>query len=81
MNYQSRTDRARVVDSLVQEVISGEIKRDHLINSSADFSGETQAEYFSNARRFMQSTTCEVVFKAATNTNDLILLKRIKGEA
>lgn len=81
MNYQSRSDRAKIVDDLTHEVASGEIKRDHLINSSADFSGETQADYFSNARRFLQSTACEVVFKAATNVNDLLILERIKGEA
>lgn len=79
MESESREKRAKIIDNLVQEIIDGEIKRDFLINSANDFSGKTQAEYFSNSRYFLQNMVVDVVLTRSHNTMDLFLLNMIKG--
>lgn len=65
MNNQKILDTVDIIDALMQEVISGEIKRDYMPDVANDFSGEIQAEYFSNSRRFLQSSVCETIFNRA----------------
>ena len=67
-----------MINNLINEIKNGNPKREQPFNSSLDFSGKIQAEYFSNLRRFLQSTTSETVFNVAKNTADIVLLKRIK---
>ena len=57
----SFTDEKRLLEKeercqrLLEEIRTGEIKKDVLLNSSYDFSGEIVAEYFSRTNVFMNS--------------------------
>ena len=56
------TDEKRLLEKeercqrLLEEIRTGEIKKDVFLNSSYDFSGEIVAEYFSRTNVFMNST-------------------------
>lgn len=43
-------------------------------------SGEAQADYFSHARRFMQSTVFQSVVEVGQNNDDLKILKWLKSD-
>ena len=66
MNDQKMLDTVDIIDALMQEVVSGETKREYMPSAANDFSGEIQAEYFSNLRRFLQSSVCETIFRGGT---------------
>lgn len=63
------------IPKLVAEVASGEQKRDHLINASDDFSGQVQAYYFSNARRFLSSMVGDLDMNGKQDLKELRLKK------
>lgn len=63
------------ISKLVAEVASGEQKRDHLINACDDFSGQVQADYFSNARRFLNSMVGDLTMKQKQDLQELHLKK------
>lgn len=67
------------IEFLVNEIISGEYPRDILPNSALRFSGENEAQYFSNLRRNLQSDMAHAVIDNSQSTYDLELLKIIKG--
>ena len=52
-----------------------EQKRDHLINASDDFSGQVQAYYFSNARRFLSSMVGDLAMNGKQDLKELRLKK------
>lgn len=73
MNMASRE---RII-KLAAEVASGEQKRDHLINAASDFSGQLQADYFSNARRYLSSVVGELTMKGQQDLRELNFKKHL----
>ncbi len=79
METQKRyAEKSRRISTLVNEVLRGEHVKDTLINSSYEFSGETAANYFSNARKNLHSDMAYHVFMADSDLTDLKILKLLK---
>lgn len=66
------------IDGLIQEVASGKYKKDTLPNASLEFSGERQAQYFSNLRRNLQSVSAQRIMTHSPQLFELQLLKEWK---
>lgn len=67
----------KILKQLVQEVVNGEHVMDTLPNDAWDFSGERQAAYFSNARRFMQSDVFHSIVYSNQQTDDVKFLQEV----
>lgn len=65
------------IDDIIQEILSGEYVKDTLPNSAVSFSGEHEAIYFSNQRRFMQSDLADLVINSGQCLDDLEWLKKV----
>ena len=73
----TRTNKAFGIDDIIQEIISGEYVMDDLPNSAISFTGEHEALYFSNLRRYLQSDMAELVITSGQCLDDLRCLKEI----
>lgn len=62
-------------EDLIQEVLSGEYKKDVLPNSALEFTGEHQAMYFSNMRRNIISDMAYSVINDSPSLYELHILK------
>lgn len=79
METQKRfAEKSRRISTLVNEVLRGEHVKDTLINSSYKFSGETAANYFSNARNNLHSDMAYRVFEVGADLTDLKILSGLK---
>lgn len=70
-------NKAFGIDDIIQEILSGEYTKDKLPNSAISFSGEHEAQYFSNLRRYLQSDLAELVITSGQCLDDLNYLKKI----
>lgn len=67
-------------DNLIQEIMSGELKRDVLPNDNGyEFSGELQAMYFSRLRRNMASIMAHKVMHEFQDNRALAIADLMKG--
>lgn len=78
-NQRMLVEKSRRIDTLMKELLRGEHKKDTLINSSYEFSGEMAASYFSNTRNNLRSDMAYSVFGGNLDLKELRLLKVIKG--
>lgn len=53
---RSRAAKEERCQRLLNEILSGEIQKDVLLNSSYDFAGEVVADYFERTLTFMNTT-------------------------
>lgn len=69
------------VDKIVDEIISGQWERETepFSESQLSLSGEFEAQYFSNLRRYLQSDLAELVITSGQCLDDLKILKKIKN--
>ena len=70
----SKESGARI-NLLMKEVAAGAVKRDAMKNSSYEFSGETQAMYFSVLRNNMESDMAYAVMNISQEVEELSILK------
>lgn len=77
MTEQKRCDHDRI-NALINEVVSGEQKRDTLRNSSYQFEKEAQAMYFSNMRRNMESRLASAVMCASSDLSELRIMEALR---
>lgn len=70
----SKESGARI-NLLMEEVTAGVVKRDTMKNSSYEFSGETQAMYFSVLRNNMESDMAYAVMNCDQEVEELGILK------
>ena len=77
MTEQKRCDHDRI-NALINEVVSGEQKRDTLRNSSYQFEKEAQAMYFSNMRRNMKSRLASAVMCASYDLSELKVMEALR---
>lgn len=63
------------INTLMDEIFSGEQKRDCLKSEAYDFSGELQAQYFSNLRKFLKSSTAFYVMNGCNSIPELVFFK------
>lgn len=68
-----------IISSLVNEVLQGEHLIDRQLNSAFDFANETQAMYFSNARRYLSSDLGFYIMTDNQDLKELCLYNKIKG--
>lgn len=72
----NKVSKDRII-KLVAEVASGEQKREHLINAASDFSGQLQADYFSNARKYLDSIVGNLTMSGQQDLRELALKKHL----
>lgn len=75
MHEISIEQKKKRISGLINEVLSGEYKKDVLINSAYDFSGELQAMYYANMRKNMKSDMASAVINHGQQLDDLTILK------
>ena len=68
------------MDDIINEILSGEYKRDILPEYALKFSGEPEACYFSRLRNNLRSDMAYAVMNNSQDTSELFLLNEIKGE-
>lgn len=80
-NLVSTQENSRIIE-LMNEVLRGEWKIDKRTNFSPAFEKETQAMYFSNARKNLQSDVNAEIMNYRQDLTELKLLKgyKIDGE-
>lgn len=69
-----------ILQDLVQEILDGKHIKDTLGNASYDFSGKTQALYFSNTRKNVKSDMGFLVINGFQSLDDLKIMKMIEGK-
>ena len=77
MTESKRCDNDRI-NALINEVASGEQKKDTLRNSSYQFEKKAQAMYFSNMRRNMQSRIASTVMHCGSDLRELRVMEALK---
>ena len=70
-------NKAFGIDDIIREIKSGEYVKDDLPDSAISFTGEHEALYFSNLRRYLQSDLAKLVMDAGQSLDDLKCLKEI----
>lgn len=65
-------------DRLIEEISSGEKRKDILLNDSFPFKTELQAIYFSHTRRNMESDMAHATMCQAGCTDDLKILEVLR---
>lgn len=78
-NQRMLVEKSRRIGTLMKELLRGEHKKDTLVNSSYEFSGEMVASYFSNTRSNLHSDMAYSVFSENLDLKELRLLRAIKG--
>lgn len=73
-------ERKRRMSILEDDIRTGRIRRDTLVNSAFKFEGKTRAMYYSNARKNMQTYVAGAVMSGNQQLDDLDIIKRMKRE-
>lgn len=66
---------------LIQEILSGELQKDVLLNASFAFDKERQAAYFSRTRENMRSEMAYATMHHADQIDDLAVLEVLKNDS
>jgi len=72
---ENRPNTKNRIDFLINEVMNGKYPKAKLPNASYDFSDELQANYFVNARQYLNSDVAHMVFENNQQLDELKLLK------
>lgn len=64
---------------LMEEVLTGKVKKDVLLNTSYRFSGEAAADYFAQMGVFMRSSLARMIMHNHTDCPERIFFERLKG--
>lgn len=75
LNEQTNTRRNR----LIEEIQTGQVAKEVLLNASFPFEEERQALYFSKARNNMGSDMAHATMKHAVQTDDMKILEVLRN--
>lgn len=76
----SANERKRRMSIMEDDIRTGKIRRDTLVNSAFKFEGETRAMYYSNARKNMQTYVAGEVMRSNQQLDDLDIIALMKKE-